>query len=165
MHEPDISAERDSSFGSSLLHDTWLSTRPPLQSYDNGTSKQQECWGEMNRREKMDRGFKNATPEIDHQPEELYGEKSKEYGRLQWDQDWESQSRATTSIDSTDVALTALSAPITSEEPTAPKTPDIRSSKSVGGLAKFSEFLMKPFTKATETSRFSGQRKARKRMR
>ena len=128
------------------------STRLPPRPNNGRTSKQQEYWEEMNRREKMDRKYENATPETDHQIEELNAEKSKEKNRrLQWDLDWESQSRATVSADNTNPDLAALPAPITSEPPTAPETPDIRSSKSKRGFAKFSKFLLKPWTKARRT--------------
>ena len=101
----------------------------------------------MNRREKMDRKFENATPKTVQQIEELNAEKStEERRRLQWDLDWGSQNRATGSADDTDP--TALSAPITSEAPTAPEAPRVRNSKSGRGLAKFSRFLIKPWAKA-----------------
>ena len=67
----------------------------------------------------MNRQFENANPETEQQIEELNAEKStEEQRRLQWDQDWESQNRATTvSADNTDAAPpTALSAPMTGEE-------------------------------------------------
>ena len=103
----------------------------------------------MNHREKMDRMFENASPKTVEEIEELNIEKSREeYRRLQWDSDWGSQNRATVSADNTDANPTALSAPITSEAPTAPETPDIRNPKSGRGLAKFSKFLLKPWAKA-----------------
>ena len=136
---------------------TGLSTRAPSRQNDGRTSKQQECWEEMNRREKMDRHFENAAPETDQQIEELNAEKSKEERRrLQWDLDWESQSRAIVSADSTNAEPTALSASITSEESTAPETPHVRSSKNRRGLAKFSRFLMKPWAKARKALGIGG---------
>lgn len=128
------------------------STSLPYQHNDGPISKQQESWEEMNRREKMDRKFENATPKTVQQIEELNAEKStEERRRLQWDLDWESQNRATVSADNTNADPTALSAPITSEAPPTPETPNIRSSKSRRGFAKFTKFLMKPWAKARRT--------------
>ena len=150
------------SISQSVVHSTGL---PPRQ-YDGRTSKQQEYWEEMNRREKMDRNFENATPKTKQQMEELNAEKSmEERRRLQWDVDWESQNRATLLADNTDADPTALSAPITSEEPTAPESSRVRNSKSGRGLAKFSRFLMRPWAKARKSLGVGGQRKVRSRMR
>ena len=138
----------------------------PSQQNDVLTSKQQERWEEMNRREKMDRYFENSTPKTVQQLQELNVEKSKEERRrLQWDLNWESQSKAIISADSTNADSTARSASMTSEEPTAPETPEIHKSRSGRGLAKFSEFLMNPWGKARKSSGVVGQKKGRNRTR
>lgn len=130
----------------------------PARQKAGPTSKQQEYWLEMNRREYVDRHFENATPETEQQIQELNAEKStEEQRRLQWDLDQESRSKGPfISADSTNADPTALSAPITSEEPTASKTPHGRTSKSGRGFAEFSKFLLKPWAKARETLGIGG---------
>ena len=126
------------------------STRLPSRQNDGLASKHHESWEEMNRRAKMDRYFENSTPTTVQQLQDLNAEKStEERRRLQWDLDWESQSKAIVSANSTNADPTALSTPIPSEEPTtASKTHHGRTSKSGRGLAKLCKFLMKPWAKA-----------------
>ena len=132
------------SSSASVVGSSILSTRPPARQNDGRKSKGQERFEGMNRRERMDRKFGDATAETDHEIEELNAEKLREEDRrLEWDLDW--FDRVTASADNTNADPTALSVPITSEELRAPETPDIRNSKSGRGLAEFFKFLLKPW--------------------
>ena len=134
-------------------------SKPPPKTRENGKSKQQERWEEMNRREKMDRKFESAAPQTDREVEDFNRDKSEEdQRRLQWDQDWKSQSKATTSANSTDAPSAALSTLKISEEPAALEASANRSSKSRGGLAKVQEFATKPWTKAAEALGIGGHK-------
>lgn len=124
--------------------------KPPPKPDGTRVPKQTQ-WEEMNRRQRIQEHFKNATSQTDHEIEVLKRAKSnEEQRRLRWDNDRKVRHSATSMADNIDAALPALSALSISAESTVLKASNTPKSKAKRALTGLRGSLKKPWKKPTE---------------